>query len=481
MTHNASRITQATAPAAEVSLGRRRVSLFWLCLGLFLACANFASAADTFTWRADKNRVDADIRSWELSKLLERIAAATGWQVYVEPGASHTVSTKFKDLPASDALRLLLGDLNFALVPQTNSKPRLLVFSTSLLEATQLVGADSAAASVTIRRIPNELIVTLKPGAKIDELARLLGAKVIGRIDALNAYRLRFDDEAAADAARAQLAANPDVAAVDSNYYVDLPSAATPLLAGSSPTLQLKPRAPGDTGRIVVGLIDTSVQSLGGNLDSFLLPSIAIAGDAQPDANRPTHGTSMAETVLGSLQAATGGSTSVQILPVDVYGKNPATTTFEVGWGVYRAVNAGANLINLSLGGGDDSPFLHNIIQQARQQGVLLFAAAGNEPTTTLTYPAAYPEVIAVTAGDRKGNIAGYANRGSFVDVVAPGANVIYYQDQPYFVSGTSAATAYATGMAAGLADAKRKSLAETEATLRASLGVKPAASPEHP
>ena len=48
----------------------------------------------------------------------------------------------------------------------------------------------------------------LKPGAKIDDLARSLGAKVIGRIDSLNAYRLQFQDQAAADTAREQLAAN---------------------------------------------------------------------------------------------------------------------------------------------------------------------------------------------------------------------------------------------------------------------------------
>ena len=47
-----------------------------------------------------------------------------------------------------------------------------------------------------------------------------------------------------------------------------------------------------------------------------------------------------------------------------------------------------------------------------------------DEPSTIPVYPAAYPDVVAVTAGDKKGNIAPYANRGSFVDVVAPGVSL---------------------------------------------------------
>jgi thermitase len=91
---------------------------------------------------------------------------------------------------------------------------------------------------------------------------------------------------------------------------------------------------------------------------------------------------------------------------------------------------------------------------------------------TTPTYPAAYPEVIAVTAGDRTGQIASYANRGDFVDLVAPGSSIVYFNGRPYYVTGTSAATAYATGLAAGLADGKKRTPAEIQAALQSLLGV---------
>ena len=56
------------------------------------------------------------------------------------------------------------------------------------------------------------------------------------------------------------------------------------------------------------------------------------------------------ETILRSVQGTTSGTTSIKVLPVDVYGNNVSTTTFDVAQGIYRAVNAGANVINLSLG-----------------------------------------------------------------------------------------------------------------------------------
>jgi len=205
--------------------------VFWIGMALLVAVP--AWAANTLNWETNRNRVSADIKGGKLVPTLERIASATGWQVFLEPGTTSAISAKFDRLPPGEALHLLLRDLNFALVPTTNASPKLFVFRSSLENATQSVRpANPEAAGSKGKVIPNELIVRLKPGAKIDDLAKLLGAKVIGRIDSLNAYRLQFQDEAAADAAREQLASNPDVASVDSNYSIDRPT--TPVGAQGS-------------------------------------------------------------------------------------------------------------------------------------------------------------------------------------------------------------------------------------------------------
>ncbi len=425
--------------------------LGWVCVWLCLAFdPGAARAADTnsLVWHRTTDRVDADMRDMALWPLLERIASDAGWRIYVEPGVTHVVSAKFKNLSSIEALRMLFGDLNFALVPQTNAVPRLYVFRTEQQNATQLVRAPAVAA----KHVPNELLVKLKPGANIDALAKLLGAKVIGRNDKLGLYRLQFANADATDAALASLKNNPDVEAVDYNYVFDPP--ATPQLLANPPvgpvSLTLDPATTGDPCNPVVGLIDTPVQSLGSQLDPFMLKPLSVAGDAGTNASTITHGTAMAETILRAVSQSAGGNSPVRILSVNVYGSGETTTTsWNVALGIQAAVDNGATMLNLSLGGPSDSAVLDSVIQQAVGTGIPVYAAAGNQPVSTPTYPAADPGVIAVTA--TQGNqLAPYANFGSFVSLAMPGASVVYLGTQAYVVQGTSPATAYATGVAAG-------------------------------
>jgi hypothetical protein len=447
-------------------------ALSCLALAVLLAFsgARSVSAASGYSleWNTARNQVSADIESAELFSVLQRVATATRWQIFLEPKTAHTISAKFQNLTSGDALRFLLGDLNFALIPGTNSGGKLYVFRTDRDNATELV---PPAKSVTGgNRIPNELIVRLKPGANIEEVAKALGAKVVGRIDKFNAYRLRFDDEAATTSARDSLAANPDVSSVDDNFAIDRPPVPLGMPGGvAPPVLQMRP--PPDSGRVIVGLVDTAVQPLCNNLDQFLLKAISVAGGASLDPNSPSHGTAMAETMLRSLQQTTKGTTAVQILPVDVYGPGESTSTFDVANGIVQAVNGGARVINLSLGSAGDSPFLHDVVRNAREASILLISAAGNQPVTTPFYPAAYPEVDAVTAIDR-GALASYASRGSYVTLGGPGTSLIPFGSQAFGVQGTSVSSAFISGAAAGYMDANRATTAQAQSFLRNSFGV---------
>ena len=419
---------------------------FVFCLLFAVLCLS-TSAADTnlLVWHKTADRVDGDIRGEPLWPLLEDIARQTGWRIYVEPGTTRNASAKFKDLPSSDALRMLLGDLNFALAPRTNAASQLYVFRTVMQNATRLVRAAAAPA----KHVPNELLVKLKPGVNIDALARLLGAKVVGRMDKLGVYRLQFDDAATTDVALGKLQNNSDVAEVDYNYYFDPPPSAQPLANAPVPPLSLQLNPPGNSGRVIVGLLDTAVQPLDGSLNDFLLKQLSVAGDAPANSSDVTHGTAMAYTILAAIAASEHGSSSVQIQPVDVYGPNPTTTSWDVALGVQAAVNNGATALNMSLGSTGDSSILDGVILSAEKDGIVFFAAAGNQPVSTPTYPAAAPGVIAVTAL-QNGQIAPYADFGSFVSLALPGSSVVYWGNQAYLVQGTSVSTANATGVAAG-------------------------------
>jgi hypothetical protein len=280
---------------------------------------------------------------------------------------------------------------------------------------------------------------------------------------------LRFDDDKSAQTARSSLEGDPAVESVDNNYYVSRPETPQPLGTPGGP-LGLSPKASPDGKYTVVGVVDSAVQPREGNLTDFILPGSDVDAKTGGDLS---HGTSMAETILRAIAANSDDkSTSVRLYPVNIFSEGAEqTTTYDIAVGIYKAVNGGAMIVNLSLGGEGDSTFLHNTIKSAHDQGVVLIAAAGNEPVSTPTYPAAYPEVIAVTAVDRSGKLAPYANRGDFIDVAAPGGSVVTFQGQQYYIVGTSTSTALASGVAAALAERTKSTGASVEAGLRQALG----------
>ena len=421
-------------------------------VGWLLAIPVQAGTTNSLVWRSTSGQVSADIHGEPLLTLLNTIARQTGWQIFVEPKASRTASTKFSNLPVGDALKMLLGDLNFALVPQTNGPQQLYVFSTQMKNATKRVGAADGKEGIP-RHVPNELIIRVKPGVDVEALAKSLGATIIGSDAKLGIYRLQFDNAADTDSALASLQSNSNVLAVDYNYYYDPPL--TPQALAGAPSgpvsLSLNPPKSDDCANLTVGLIDTPVQSLGGGLNQFMLPSVSVTSDVtSPSTTDITHGTGMAQTILRAIAQAQKGNTSVKILPVDVYGNSATTTSWYVALGVQAAVNKGATVLNLSLGSSGDSTVLDSVLQQAIADGIMVFAAAGNQPVTTPTYPAASPGVNAVTALSAPGQLASYADYGSFVNMALPGSSVVYLGDTAYGMQGTSVSTAYASGIAAG-------------------------------
>jgi hypothetical protein len=288
----------------------------------------------------------------------------------------------------------------------------------------------------------------------------------------VDALRLAFDDPTHADDARRALADDDATDSVEPNVAIPRPEDPVAVLGESAAPFALRRDFSPSSDEVIVALIDTAVQTAGSPMASFFRDPISMFDAYTPPADQVTHGTAMAATILDSVARAyaargdAGAGVPLSILPVDVYGPNEMTNTFDLGQGLYDALSQHVNVVNLSLGSDTDSPLLRSLIRDGAARGVIFFGAAGNEPVTQQFFPAADPGVISVTAGDQDG-VAPYANRGSWVDTMAPGINVFRYLDQTWYGTGTSFATSWVSGWAAGyMASSGKAAAAVKRATL---------------
>src|SRR5688572_12725622 len=113
----------------------KRLLQIAFCL-LLLTFSSTAATTNELKWRHNDNKVDADIRTWNLQTLLEKISEASGWEVMIEPGTEQPINVKFSNFTIERALPRLLGKLNYALLPQTNAPPKFCVYKTSMGKAT---------------------------------------------------------------------------------------------------------------------------------------------------------------------------------------------------------------------------------------------------------------------------------------------------------------------------------------------------------
>jgi subtilisin len=174
------------------------------------------------------------------------------------------------------------------------------------------------------------------------------------------------------------------------------------------------------------------------------------------DANG--HGTHVAGTIAGGNNGfgVTGIAYDAQIMPVKVLNDDGVGSSNSVANGIYYAVNNGARVINLSLGGNFPNSTIENAIQYASSQGAVVVMAAGNNGFPFTSFPASYASNwgLAVGAVDRNNDMANFSNRAgrnAFPYVTAPGVGI--YSTMPgneyASYSGTSMATPHVAGVVA--------------------------------
>lgn len=170
------------------------------------------------------------------------------------------------------------------------------------------------------------------------------------------------------------------------------------------------------------------------------------------------HGTHVSGTIAGENNnyGVTGIAYDAKIMPVKALDSSGSGSYSSISKGIRYAVDNGANVINLSLGGGSSNRTLESAINYASSKGVIVVMAAGNDGDSSPDYPARYASKsgIAVGAVDKNNNLADFSNRSGtnpIAYVTAPGVKVYSSvpNNQYATYSGTSMAAPHVAGIVA--------------------------------
>jgi thermitase len=236
------------------------------------------------------------------------------------------------------------------------------------------------------------------------------------------------------------------------DHFWDSPSSGKPDADIDLPEAWNITRGSRDT---IIAIIDTGVDLTHPDLASKLVPGYNFISPLSPPQDDGGHGTHVAGTAAAgtnNLTGVAGVCWECRIMPVKALGEN-AGTTATVSAAIIYAVDHGAHVINLSLGGPAGNETLLSAVRYAYAANVPIVAAMMNEGSSVPYYPAAYPETIAVGSTDKMDVLSDFSSYGSHIDLSAPGSEILstYWvtpnQHNYAYSWGTSMATPHVAGV----------------------------------
>lgn len=276
------------------------------------------------------------------------------------------------------------------------------------------------------------------------------------------------EERTVGQAVRAAASKSYHLPAVWPNYYYQLfEEYNDPALKESSENYQWAHEYVGDRyawekgykgNGVKIGIIDTGVHSTHEDLQEnvtqnlTMVPEGGAATTTDPDGHG-THVAGIAAAVGNNGKGGAGIAPDAQIYAYSVMDSDGHMLDEYILRAINRAVDDGVEVINMSLGSGYYNGNEESVIEKAYQNGVAIFAAAGNEATNGYEFPASYDNVCSIAAIMQDGSKAGFTNYGDKIDLAFPGVEIystINDSNQAYdFLQGTSMACPVAAGTAA--------------------------------
>ncbi len=185
---------------------------------------------------------------------------------------------------------------------------------------------------------------------------------------------------------------------------------------------------------VVVAVIDNAIQTNHPDLAANMVAGKDMSSTLDTDPNPPnatfSHGTHVAGIVSAvtnnSLGIASAGNNKVKVMPIKATPDGGNANSIYYGFeGIIWAVDNGAKIVSLSWGGAGFSQAEQDVIDYAFNNGVMVVAAAGNDNSDELSYPAAYNHVISVASLDVNDSRSSFSSYGSTVDISAPGRGIL--------------------------------------------------------
>ncbi|QCV55125.1 peptidase S8 [Thermoactinomyces vulgaris] len=323
----------------------------------------------------------------------------------------------------------------------------------------------SNANAETVQKQPQEIIVKFKQNATSSDVSAL-HAKAKASITSTNkqlGYQVvKVNEGQNMEDVLKQYQSNPNVEYVEPNHEVHAfftpndprySEQYAPQLVGAEEAWDVTQ----GSSNVTVAIVDTGVDYNHPDLQGKVIKGKDFVDNDDDPMDENMHGThcaGIAAALTNNGVGIAGMAPKVKILAERVLDANGSGTLDSVAQGITHATDQGADVISLSLGSPQGASTLENAVNYAASKGAVVVAAAGNESTSAPSYPAYYEKAIAVAATDSNDKIASFSNYGSWVDVAAPGVNILStvpgggYQT----ASGTSMATPLVAGQAALLA-----------------------------